>query len=69
MKDGVCVKCQREEVFLRDSTRNDFAIALGMFGGAATEIYVCAGCGYVEIYARSNDLAAISQKLTKVERR
>lgn len=68
MKNGICPKCNQKEVYLRDSLRNDFSIALGMFGSAATNIYVCANCGYVEIYvAEERDFAAIAQKLKKVE--
>lgn len=67
MKNGICPKCHQKEIFLRDSTRNEFKVALGMFGAASTDIYVCASCGYIEIYAQTSDLVAIAQKLKKVE--
>jgi len=69
MKNGICSKCGVDAVFLRDSTRNELTIPLGLFGAAGTDIYVCANCGYVEIYARSSDLPSIAQKLPRVPRK
>lgn len=69
MKNGICTKCGLEAVFLRESSRSGVGIATSTFGQAMTEFYVCANCGYVEIYARIADLPAIAQNLPRVQRK
>lgn len=45
----ICPKCDSREI--KVGKRGGYsAIALGFFLGAATDVYVCKSCGYVEEY-------------------
>jgi predicted nucleic-acid-binding Zn-ribbon protein len=52
MKNGTCVKCQSDEVFL---VRGNKRLVIGVRRSAMLDYYVCADCGYTEIYVNADD--------------
>ena len=68
MKSGKCPKCESQEVHIVSSLRTNLVIPLGLLADVAhINLYVCAQCGYVEIYAHDiADLPEIAAKWPKV---
>lgn len=68
MKDGICAKCGEREVY----TRRDgyYGIDIPVSGTSKTflEMYVCAGCGYLEFYVQNEArLKQIPEVFKKVD--
>ena len=69
MKSGQCPKCESAEVHVVSSVRNTFVVPLGVLSmvGSATSLYICAHCGFVEIYVQDpSDLPKIAEKWPKL---
>ncbi len=67
MKDGICPKCGAREVHRYDKTPVEFSIALSFFNSASVVYYICAGCGYVELFVDDpSKLPQIAEKYPKV---
>lgn len=69
MKDGVCAKCEAENVRLVAGNRTEVSIPVkGVFStGAFASFYVCGRCGYVEIYVeKEEDLPKICEAWPQV---
>jgi Zn finger protein HypA/HybF involved in hydrogenase expression len=67
MKDGICPKCNAKEVHVCRDTAVELSIRLGMFSSADVGYYICANCGYVEIFVENkDDLPKIAEKYPKV---
>ncbi len=54
MCDGRCPKCGAESVHVVDGS--SLSVPLGAFSVAPLGLYVCAGCGYAELYVKDKDL-------------
>jgi hypothetical protein len=54
MGDGRCPRCGSESVHVVDAGR--LSIPLSAFSVAPLGLYVCAGCGYVELYMQDREL-------------
>ena len=68
MRTGQCPKCESSNVHVVSTIRNKFVVPLGAWSvaGSATNLYVCVGCGYVEIYVQdAADLPKIAEKWPK----
>lgn len=67
MKDGICPKCNSEEVYVDSSNRCGAGKPIQVFS-AQTHIYCCTDCGYLEIYAQTgHDLSKSKEKFRKVK--
>lgn len=69
MRNGQCPKCESADVHVLSTIRNTFIVPLGVMSivGAATNLYVCVQCGFVEIYVQDrSDLPKIAEKWPKV---
>jgi predicted nucleic-acid-binding Zn-ribbon protein len=67
MKDGICPKCEEREVHVFTGTGAELSIRLGAFSGASVIYYICANCGYVELFVENKaDLPKIAAKYPKV---
>jgi hypothetical protein len=68
MKNGICPKCEGEDVRLVNGRSPHLSIGLGFFGSANLVYYVCTGCGYVELFVESRvDLPKIAENYPKVK--
>lgn len=68
MKNGVCLKCKSEEVYVDSTNRHGIIVPVSAFYHQ-THQYVCADCGYLEFYAQTgHDLSKIKQKWCKVKK-
>ena len=64
MKDGICPKCDSEEVF-KHQMGSSLVIFRRWFQGSNPVTYICADCGYVETYVEQrNELEAIRKQWT-----
>ncbi len=54
MSDGRCPKCGSEGVHVVDGST--LSVPLGAFSVAPLGLYVCAGCGYAELYVKDKEL-------------
>jgi predicted nucleic-acid-binding Zn-ribbon protein len=69
MKDGICPKCQSEEVYIDSGVRHGIMIPIHTFTPHQTHLYVCADCGYLEFYAQTGqDLSKVKERFRKVKR-
>ncbi len=67
MKNGICLKCKAEEVYLSHTDTHGTRIPLGLTI-VFTELYVCGKCGFFETYVQhQSDLKKISEKYKKVK--
>jgi predicted nucleic-acid-binding Zn-ribbon protein len=67
MKNGICPKCNTNNVHLVHQQQTDFAISLGWSGTVFLDRYVCVSCGYTETYTEDNSqLNKIAEKYPKV---
>jgi predicted nucleic-acid-binding Zn-ribbon protein len=65
MKEGQCPKCESRSVYLVESI--EMGIKTGAFKEAPLVLYVCVGCGYVELYVKDSDsLPSIAEKYMSV---
>lgn len=68
MKSGICPKCGSAEVFVDSSRRHGIIVPVGSLDTHQTHLYVCADCGFVEIYAQTgHDLSKVKEKFRKVK--
>jgi predicted nucleic-acid-binding Zn-ribbon protein len=51
MQNGICLKCQSEEVYEVEPRGEDGAIRLGLLARLPVRYLLCAVCGYMETYA------------------
>jgi hypothetical protein len=66
MKDGVCPKCEAKEVHVY-GTSAELSVRLGAFSSAGVAYYICANCGYVELFIENKaDLPKIAEKYPRV---
>lgn len=66
MKNGICPKCNKEEVFISIQDTHGIHIPMGL-NEVFTELYVCGNCGFIETYIQyKSDLEKISGKFKKV---
>lgn len=60
MKDGVCPRCQAQEVYssanMRYKTGNSSTIPLSFLRSIPLDNYVCTNCGYVESYVADPEM-------------
>ena len=69
MKDGICPKCESEEIYKDKSERHGIVIWIQALAVHPTNLYVCADCGYLEFYAQTGfDLQQVKEKFTKVKK-
>ena len=54
MSDGQCPKCGSESAHVVDA--GGLSIPLSAFSVAPLGLYVCAGCGYAELYVKDKEL-------------
>jgi hypothetical protein len=54
VSDGRCPKCGSESVHVVDGDTP--SVPLGAFSVAPLGLYVCAGCGYAELYVKDKEL-------------
>ena len=54
MGDGRCPRCGSESVHVVDGC--SLSVPLGAFSVAPLGLYVCAGCGYAELYVKDREL-------------
>lgn len=54
MSDGQCPKCDSNSIHVVDVAH--LAIPISAFSVAPLGCYVCAGCGYVELYVKDKGL-------------
>ena len=54
MSEGQCSRCGSESVHVVDGS--SLSIPLGAFSVAPLGLYVCAGCGYAELYVKDKEL-------------
>ncbi len=67
MKSGVCPKCKANEIHVVSNTGIEVAIAIKWSNTAYLNYYVCANCGYVELFVRDeHQLPMIAEKYPKV---
>lgn len=69
MKDGICPKCEAQEVrIILNNAPTGLFINVGFFNRNANLIYyVCTNCGYVELFVQDKDfLPKIAEKYQKV---
>lgn len=67
MKSGNCPKCDAGRVHVVTQTAVEMSIAISWSKTAGVEYYVCAGCGYVELYVKDKAmLPDIAEKYSKV---
>jgi predicted nucleic-acid-binding Zn-ribbon protein len=73
MKSGVCPKCGSNEVYSRRGsywTSPYMTISVDYFSHVKTDIYVCANCGFTEVYIPDvNALRKIAKKWQSVDSR
>ena len=63
MKNGKCPKCNSREVYKHSGISQRSHLSVSTFKQAKLEDYVCAGCGYLEVYIiKSEDLKKIREK-------
>jgi predicted nucleic-acid-binding Zn-ribbon protein len=67
MKNGICPKCQSDEVYVDSGTRQGIT-PLQNFVVNPPHLYVCADCGYLEFYVQTGfDLSKVKEKFRKVK--
>jgi transposase-like protein len=71
MKSGTCPRCQSTTVYRKEghpAQREQITLTGGVISqGVAPTRYVCASCGYVELYIDSEEhLTVVREKWTKV---
>lgn len=54
MSDGQCPRCGSASVHVVDA--GSLVIPLGALSVAPLGLYVCAGCGYAELYVKDKEL-------------
>lgn len=54
MSDGRCPRCGSEGVHVVDV--GSLSVPLSAFSVAPLGLYVCAGCGYAELYVKDKEL-------------
>ncbi len=52
MKKGKCPKCESPDVHVVTTTTSEVAISINWLNTAFLDYYVCAKCGYVEMFVR-----------------
>lgn len=69
MKHGLCPKCNRRNVHVVDTARySDFQLPITIWRNAGLTHYVCAACGYVEMYVlNEKECAELAEKRPRVE--
>lgn len=70
MKNGICPKCEAENVRVVDGSRTEVSVPTkGVFSsGAFANFYVCGECGYLEIYVeKKEDLPKINAAWQRVQ--
>lgn len=74
MKNGKCIKCGSDEVYVRESTIGEYGsfqsntMPITLFTNAIFENFVCTSCGYVERYIKEPaKLDKIKEKWSKYE--
>jgi predicted nucleic-acid-binding Zn-ribbon protein len=70
MKDGICPKCNAENVRITKGNRTGLSVPFNSnwSSGALTNFLVCGECGYLEIYVEDkNDLTRINQDWEQVK--
>lgn len=57
MKNGICAKCNAENVHVAPSSRTGVSVPVsGVFSvGAFTNFYFCGECGHVEIFVEKKE--------------
>ena len=69
MKSGSCPKCNSDEVYLDENAGHGVVITIHLLAFQMTDLYVCADCGYLEIYSVVGaDLRRVKEKFKKVKR-
>ncbi len=67
MKNGTCPKCVSNDVHIVSNTATEVAIAIKWSSTAYLDYYVCAGCGYVEMFVKDKHLLPkIAEKYPRV---
>jgi len=67
MKDGICPKCNSEEVYVDSYGNHGIVLPIVAFAAHTIHLYVCADCGYLEFYALTGfDLQKVKEKFIKV---
>lgn len=71
MRDGVCVKCEAEDVYSVDGLSGAYQdLNLGGWALAPfSAFYVCGACGFAERYVHSDELYRLPKKGERVPRR
>lgn len=69
MKSGVCPKCNSEEVYVHKAPGpHGLIIPIQTFAAQPSSLFICADCGYIEVYAETGfDLSKVKEKFTKVK--
>ncbi len=67
MKEGICPKCNSEEVYMDSHTKQGL-FPMQRFVVNPPHIYVCINCGYLEFYVQTgHDLSKAKEKFIKVK--
>ncbi len=69
MKGGSCPKCESAEVYVHEAPGpHGLIIPIHKFAAHPTDLFVCADCGYIEIYAKTGfDLQKVKEKFKKAK--
>lgn len=69
MKDGICPKCNSEEVYFDGTGRHGIDLKISYSYVHGTHLYICADCGYIEFYAQTGfDLQKVKEKYQRVKK-
>lgn len=69
MKDGICLKCNSEEVYVSNAKSHGVGVFAQSFLPAHTKLFVCAECIYLEFYIENkSDLQKVREKFRKVKK-
>lgn len=67
MRSGICPKCKSEEVYISRRDTHGVRVPVSWLD-VLTDLYVCADCGYLELYVEGKlNLEKVPQQLKKVK--
>lgn len=68
MKEGICIKCGSENVYVDSTNRHGINIPVRNMMIHPTHLHICVDCGYMEFYAQTGfDLQTVKEKFRKVK--
>lgn len=69
MKDGICPKCNTEEVYFDNSGKHGIDLKISCTYVHLTHLYICADCGFMEFYTQTGfDFQKVKERYQKVKK-